>query len=394
MLDLKVVMSSSDLSPLAAMTTASSIMFGVDVIKGRNVTTSGPAPPGVMASGLLTREDYLFFKNTSTWVKSIEMRNPTTSYLVVMCVVEAFCATLQTLHQACISSNSCGRTTEFTYFVYVGNLYLGTSCRRCVYVFNCLVSLQRFVVVAFPMRARRLRVLNQTLPVCSSVLPLSLLAHVYLFFRYTVKSGNSQGYHFVATTSLAKSYPLLFVHIARSISYIMVYIPLIVGTFTNSGMVTALFLHSKRRSKMTNSQVLPSSSSGVAENKSNKVNKSVSRDHLEKQTTTVVLVSTFFFILFSLPNNVNVLVRDDLDHYGVGQKEHYLYLTLKETFTIGQLCSDLVSFTSYICLSSTFRQHLTIVLWSSFSLCCPVACYRRKGSPVVGTSTVQNAEVF
>ncbi|XP_059171654.1 uncharacterized protein LOC131952812 isoform X2 [Physella acuta] len=311
------------------------------------------------AGGIVTPEVYEFYKEIFTWVKVVgqplsviflvlsaaiflskSMRNPSTSFLVAWNLSEAYNVTMLTVFQVCSFGNMCATSVVYAYFKLWSTTYLGVACRRSLYSLNCLLAVQRFLVVAFPVKSKNLCLIASPLPVCITAVVISLLVHGYLPVKYGVASQN--GTYTIVQTSLSLEHTHIFNAIASASMYVLVYLPLTVGALANIGMVVSL----KRHMKLTQ-MVFPNRQD---------------RRGREMQANAVVLTSTFLFFIFSLPSNINHLVSFHLDTYGVKKKEHYLFQTLDGAFVVCQVLSDVVIFLSYVCASTSFRRRLIHII--------------------------------
>ncbi|KAH9491751.1 hypothetical protein Btru_045709 [Bulinus truncatus] len=303
------------------------------------------------------------------------MNNLSTIFLLALNLAEAYNVTTLIIFQVCSLDKRCSENWIYAQFKLYFTTYIGLACRRSVYVYNCLIALQRFLLVAFPIRSRNVRIFVQPVPLCIFVFIFSLALHCYLPVRYNVVNRN--GSYVIEDSQITLAHKSLFNALSSTSMYILVYTPLIVGTICN----IALFVTLRRRVG-----VLRRASARKEGPKANK----------ENQINSAILVSTFFFFVFTLPSNVNQLVSFNLEHYGTNRKEHYLFQTLSGAFVVAQVLSDLVIFLSYICTSSSFRSHIFEFV-SLASLRSHISHSKNSGSvstsPVTRISVIMESQV-
>ncbi|XP_055872969.1 proto-oncogene Mas-like isoform X2 [Biomphalaria glabrata] len=235
------------------------------------------------------------------------MRNSSTTFLIALNLAEAYSVATLAIFQACSFEKKCSDTWLYNQFKLYSTTYLGIASQRCVYVYNCLVAVQRCLVVAYPVKFKTNRVLNEPLAVCVFVLLLSLTLHAYIPVKYAVVSKNNS--HSITESRLATSHVSLFNALTSTSMYLLMYTPLILGTISNLVMCVALRRHALN---MRRSSATPGTSK-----------------RRDSQMSTGILVSTFLFFTLSLPSNVNQLVSLHVDNYGALKAEQYLYQTLQ-----------------------------------------------------------------
>ncbi|KAI8777600.1 hypothetical protein BgiBS90_021803, partial [Biomphalaria glabrata] len=78
------------------------------------------------------------------------MRNSSTTFLIALNLAEAYSVATLAIFQACSFEKKCSDTWLYNQFKLYSTTYLGIASQRCVYVYNCLVAVQRCLVVAYP----------------------------------------------------------------------------------------------------------------------------------------------------------------------------------------------------------------------------------------------------
>ncbi|XP_067674977.1 uncharacterized protein [Haliotis asinina] len=233
--------------------------------------------------------------------------------------------------------------------IYLGN-YIGVCCRRLSYIVTSLVSMERMIGIAFPLRARHLRALKSPKVVLPVITVGLLCYHIFSPLKLRVISSsntnngsnsniNGSGFT-MAVTTLYRQNVNAFEIVGIVGKVLFVFLPLIGCLLFNVLTITCLHKHSKIRRSLSNS----------LDNRR--------LYHNERQTTITILVSTFIYVVLNLPVNVSSLVANIVPEYALGRREHYLFLLMNVVGYVCENISNITNFISYLALSSKFRHVL------------------------------------
>ncbi|XP_041350685.1 uncharacterized protein LOC121369699 [Gigantopelta aegis] len=229
-------------------------------------------------------------------------------------------------------------------------VYLTIVFQRCSFCFNILVATERFIVVRFPLKAKQIlrrrnpvifcAVISATIFGINTFNPLKMEVvpvHTKRGMIYTIQ--NSQLY-----TNDPDTFEVLSVFTKIIFSYI----PLFGCLLMNILMVTALLNNRKERKRMQTNR-----------------NAEHLNDRREIHTTVTILVSTFLFVLLSLPVTTTSIVESTNPEYGEQKREHYLFRFLVQFNGLLYLLSLSMDFLVYMILSRAFRQTFIHLLRST-----------------------------
>ncbi|KAK7112940.1 hypothetical protein V1264_012314 [Littorina saxatilis] len=166
-------------------------------------TTASPKTLPIYKTGMMSSEEYQKVRTIQGWVylglESFALvlmslsaaaflqdrHSPSNVYLAAICLAEAWYMLVLFTHYTCKLRKECFVSLTYTQISIWSVSYTGMSARRCVYVLNALVSVQRFVAVAFPIQARYVRLLQRPRVPLALVVILTFLIHLYRPLQYT-----------------------------------------------------------------------------------------------------------------------------------------------------------------------------------------------------------------
>ncbi|XP_012936903.1 uncharacterized protein LOC106011494 [Aplysia californica] len=317
-------------------------------------------------SGSVSREQYLYLNNIFVMIKAVgqptaavclalsalaflldRKRNATTLYLVTLNLAESFNLTMLSVFTLCRMSSSCEKgVVYFNVSLWLG-AYVGISCRRSVHVLNLLVATQRFIAIAFPLRAKTTFLLNHPLLTSLGVILFSLTMHSYFAIMYEVSDTGS------VLTALGKENYDIFSKFQHVIMYLFMHLSLVLTAAANIGTTVTLVLHKRKMRGVRTTQ----KTSGA-------------REKNERSMTIMVLVCTGLFVFMYLPVSTNFTLVDLLPDYSHLSSEAYLFLTITSAAMMCQVLAAQLIFVSYIILNKNFRKNLLMILFTIF---CPLS---------------------
>lgn len=262
--------------------------------------------------------------------------------------------------------------------------YAANSCRRAAICLNLLVSLERFLAVAFPLKDFSKRVAGKPKLKVLVVFVLSFAAHAYFLLEFRVVM-DSEGKWKTSRTSLAIDNSLIFLGWSIVVTIFFACIPLFLSLMLNVALVMGLRKHrittkSLRVSAGGTKQGLPqptvhtegqvislkdsrpisfetshftstSTQSGSFASKESVSDKNI-RSHGDQSVNTMVLVFSFVYAVMVLPRMLHLTARALIPEYAPSSREHNLY-TLIDIFT--QIWAHLTEVEQF-CLSFIYSR--------------------------------------
>ena len=222
-----------------------------------------------------------------------------------------------------------------------GRLYLTSIFEKSSICFNLIVATQRFIAVRFPLKAHHILGRTSPLVICSSVIVIMFLSHIYSPLKVTVVAfsrGNSTFYMF-GHSELFHQNQEVFEGIGLAVKITFTYIPLFGCLVMNLMMVFALRQHRIQRKGMN----LRKDIELITEKR-------------EIRTSTTILISSFVFVLFALPVTVSSIVRTTNPDYGFFKQEHYLYAFVVSFSGMLSMVGLSMDFFVYMIFNQEFRQ--------------------------------------
>lgn len=120
------------------------------------------------------------------------MQSPTSSYLIASSLTQIAYAVLFLISP---TMNAFGFVDTNSLFSTINSMiirnYFMVCLGRCMYSLTCLVSIERCLAIAFPLKAKLFRVSRS--PVCFifTVIILIFISHVYITFKFTIYEATS-----------------------------------------------------------------------------------------------------------------------------------------------------------------------------------------------------------
>ncbi|XP_076460215.1 uncharacterized protein LOC143293145 [Babylonia areolata] len=295
-------------------------------------------------------------------------------YLAAVCLCEAWYMLMLFVHYLCRQHPDCWISLPYVQLSIWSVSYTGLSARRCVYILNGLVSFQRYIAVAFPLKVRSFRFLHKARVSLTLVFVTTCLLHLYRPLQYTpvlIKDDKNQRWT-QGFSPLFKAHKDTFLALADLSKYLTIYLPMLVCLLSNCLMIAGLSRHKKALGMV-------SYRAGTGTRKETDAAKS----KVERQMTVTILTSTFLMVLLNSPININEAVSLYSHHYGMLDRDHYLYLVLRRCFSIvSQLCDILVTLT-FLVLSTAFRRRFLAL----FRPLRRAACITLPGQPTSAAAT-------
>ena len=188
---------------------------------------------------------------------------------------------------------------------------------------NCLITIKRFFILAFPIKYHNKRVIEYP-KVCIGIITVSMLLYqtnpLILFFKYgrPYLDYTKTFYSDDLTSLIANINPRIFglyisLHLAGAVMFR--YIPTIVTIIFNTMTVVTLYQHSKQRKSLVNSS-----------------DQFRSRLSMTNQTNRMLIGSSCLFALLVTLNPPNRSMRLAIPTYGEGQRNTFLYHIINDAF--------------------------------------------------------------
>lgn len=228
-------------------------------------------PPADFNKELISSEFYSQFQNPfQTFISSLEilafilsitnmlvysqkrMRSPTSCYLIAYSAAEILAMSVEFVKgvHARINPNAYSTTKFYLTFGIFVLLYVRTIITRFMLCLTCLVSVERFFAVAYPLNAKQFRVVRSPL-LFTVVTFLSLAAlHVNILLMYdvfflNVSAEGSEVYSF-RYTQLYVTNRAVFVYWAFTLRCVLSYSMLILLFAVNTLVVISLRVHNRQ----------------------------------------------------------------------------------------------------------------------------------------------------
>ncbi|XP_070182325.1 uncharacterized protein [Littorina saxatilis] len=281
------------------------------------------------------------------------MRCATACYLVALNAVDTLSGLLGIVRGAWLQADQgASFLAEYHYLTIVGTIFISVACRRMVYCFSLLLSAERLFVIAFPLKARYMKIIRYP-KLCIAVLVVTILAyHVYLPLQYrVVRSPEGQG-HVLTFSEAYRSQREVFDDVSNAAKCLFAYIPLLLCLGLCVALRVALRRHAiTRRSLRVNRQASDDSAKKVT-----------SSNMAERQLASTIWVSTLLFTLLSLPSNTVQAVSSYHPTFRFQGFEHRLYTLVSRFASLAVVCTRYTNFLAYLCLSTAFRRNLLRML--------------------------------
>ncbi|XP_067674811.1 rhodopsin, GQ-coupled-like [Haliotis asinina] len=317
------------------------------------------SPVSIISQGQLSKEQYelggnisryllfpLFFSavllNTFNLLVYTDpsMRSPTNTYLIALAADELLFAVLSSARHILrqVYGTDAVKRQDYLYFALFGSNFCLASLRVLMYCFTVLVSTERFLAVAFPLKSRNFRLIKSPIIFIISVTIICFSCHLPGSFKYNVvPKPNTTDYTLAPSAIFINNRDfLLGLGMANKVLY--TYLVLVCGLVMNLCVLLALRKHSKNRAKM---------------NTTVDAEKTAKR---ERQTTITILTSTFLFTVLAIPLATDSVVQAFVADYNIYRKEHYVNMLMKDVNGLLIMFSLSTDFVFYITLSKAYRR--------------------------------------
>ena len=248
------------------------------------------------------------------------------------------------------------RSTYSQIFIYL-LIWFPDAIGRIGILLNCLITIERFFILAFPIKYHNKRVIEYP-KVCIGIITVSMLLYqtnpLILFFKYgrPYLDYTKTFYSDDLTSLIANINPRIFglyisLHLAGAAMFR--YIPTIVTIIFNTMTVVKLYQHSKQRKSLVNNS-----------------DQFRSRLSMTTQTNRMLIGSSCMFALLVTLKPLNRSLRLAIPTYGEGQRNTFLYHIINDAFVFLDNSIPLVNIIVYSSLSSQFFRRLKAL----FRRCC------------------------
>ncbi|XP_071114857.1 sex peptide receptor-related protein 2-like [Haliotis cracherodii] len=320
-----------------------------------------PKPPliSIISQGMLSKEQYqrgetvclyLFYPlftsavllNTFNLMVYTDpaMRSPTSTYLIALATDEllfaVICFVWRILRQ--VYGIDAIKKQAYLYFALFGLNFSLASIRVLMYCITVLVSTERFLAVAFPLKSRNFRLIKSPIIFMISLTIICLFCHLPASFKYDVVPKPNSTDYTIKPSAMFTNNRDLFLGLAMTNKILYTYIVLAGGLIMNLCVLLALRMHSRKRQNM---------------NTTVDAEKAAKR---ERQTTITILTSTFLFTFLALPLVTDSIVSTFVPDYQVNQREHYINMMMKDVNNVLIMFSLSTDFVFYITLSRAYRR--------------------------------------
>lgn len=184
------------------------------------------------------------------------MRNTTTLYLIAYNAAIFVLLTVGFVTSVTVEIEHSSLPSRFyLIFGYFIDSFFNTFLHRFMFCLTLLVCMERFVAVAFPLKARHFRVVQSPVTFVLVTFLIFLVVHVYHFLKYEVYlaqvfPNGSEMYSF-RNTKMYLEHQVMFLNWALVLRCLLVYAVLLLQVIVNILVVFSLKLHSRQRMKMT-----------------------------------------------------------------------------------------------------------------------------------------------
>ncbi|XP_067674809.1 lysophosphatidic acid receptor 6-like [Haliotis asinina] len=268
------------------------------------------------------------------------MRSPTSTYLIAIAAKELLFALFNSVRHILrqVHGTEALKRQDYLYFAMYGSNLFSATLRVLMYCLSVLVSTERFLAVAFPLKSRNFRLIKSPIIFITSVTIICFSCHLPGSLKFDiVLKPNSTDYTLALSAIYINNKDFIDgLSIANSVLF--TYIVLVCGLIMNLCVLLALRKHSKNRAKM---------------NTTVDAEKTAKR---ERQTTITILTSTFLFTVLAIPLTTDALVQRFVPEYTLYRKEHYVNMLMKDVNGLLIMFSLSTDFVFYITLSKAYRR--------------------------------------
>nr|KAG5701226.1 hypothetical protein BaRGS_008602 [Batillaria attramentaria] len=274
-----------------------------------------------------------------------------------------------------------GATTPYTawfgYLTLIGTLMVSVSCRRTVYCLTAMVSMERFFVITFPLKARYMKLIRYPKVCIGCVAVSALVFHTYLPLKYKVAPSRTGVDYTITVTEVFRDNEQLFDDVANVAKFLFSYIPLGFCLALSLALMAGLKRQAASRQSLQESR---------DEGKARIIRSG------ERQLAMTIWISTLLFALLSLPSNTAHLISTFHSTFYFNGFEHRLYRLVDTCAQIPLIASRFTNFLSYLGLSTAFRRNLLRIFFCKNcrdSLSVP---YRNRSCRLLESITCQHGE--
>ncbi|XP_076441152.1 uncharacterized protein LOC143280404 [Babylonia areolata] len=284
----------------------------------------------------------------STYIYSLpNMRCPTAKYLIALNGVDSIAGFIITLFRTWQNTDS-GATSRasFHYVSMFGALFVTVACKRMVYCFTLLLSVERFFVIAFPVKSRYVRIVHSPKLVIAILVLAVQTYHVYLPLKYQVRRRTDTESFTMTHSALYLENRQVFENLATAAKVLFSYVPLVLCLALSVTLVVALRRHGAARRSLQEKRHSDTERA----------------DGAERQLATTIWVSSLLFALLSLPSNTVQVVASFHPEFRFLGRQHHLYLLLRQLASLCLVATRYTNFLAYLSLSTAFRRNLLRLL--------------------------------
>lgn len=232
------------------------------------------------------------------------------------------------------------------YAAYVSNTII-PCLRRTIICVTMMLSVERLLAIAFPLKARHFRIIKQPITFIVVTFVLVVALQSYNFNKHnvieSVDPSTNQTVHALVRTEFYNTNEDVLSIINFISTGLTVYVPLLIVTIANICLVLVLqrcVCTFESRSHDVPSQFFA----------------------LERQKSVAILTYTCLFVLLALPYALHAILSGLVGEFNPGKKQHYLYFTMLQLYGIFDAASSSMNFLVYVSISNTFRSQLKLVL--------------------------------
>ncbi|XP_041350690.1 FMRFamide receptor-like [Gigantopelta aegis] len=337
-----------------------------------NTTATVKPTPSLIDTGSLSKHVYDDFKESSVYLQFLlvilgiltnmcniivftrkQMKSATSTILTFLSCSELGAAISELIMTSCTAALGHRTYTSeifWTLFQWI-RVYLTTIFQRSSFCFNILVATERFIAVRFPLKAKQILKRRNPLVFCVVTFIIVLAMHIYNPLKMKVVEIKTRRgvIHTIKHSQLYTDDPDAFDVLSLFTKIIFSYIPLFGCFLMNILMIMALWNHRKQRNLIQANQ-----------------NSQQKNDKRQIQTTITILVSTFLFVVLSLPVTTSTIAQSTQPDYGLKKKEHYLFRFITLFGGLLYLLSLSMDFIVYVILGRAFRQTFISLIRSIF----------------------------
>ncbi|XP_067684524.1 proteinase-activated receptor 1-like [Haliotis asinina] len=275
-------------------------------------------------------------------------RNSTKYYLMAISIVDIIYAAVECFESIYIMVMANESLFSYGFRLYT-SLYLKPVLLRSINCLIVLVSIERLLVVVYPLKAKDFIFMRRPKSIMVMVILAVLLFHIFSPLRFTITSTTDPTQNLTSLTvgysQLFRQNPALMRGMSTASKVIFVYTLLIGGLILNLLVVCVLKRHSKKRQEMKTTT---------------DADKAARR---ERQTTITIVTSSSVYLFLSLPLATTSILNNMIpDVFGRNKPAYYVYLLMEK---LGSALMDLsmsTDFVSYLFLSTSFRTSLFSIL--------------------------------